>query len=213
MNITSKINNVIILTLINIILLGGYLLYFLTEYIYIPDIEIYILSILLFTVFSIRNQYEKNMIIQQKTKTILLVFVIFFCILTIEYSLSPHLTMAVNQDYILDTSLAPKGYTIEEFEKEYLEYIEKFPEYNNAFMYLIHVIISTFRFIFYIILSVFFIYPSYTTRFITSRVFSRKHISQLKEVLLILPILTPTIIGIIMIFNLTLLIIYINSLP
>ena len=213
MNITSKINNVMILTLINIILLGGYLLYFLTEYIYIPDIEIYILSILFFTVFSIRNQYEKNMIIQQKTKTILLVFVIFFCILTIEYSLSPHLTMAVNHVHVIDTSHAPTGYTIEEFEKEYLEYREKFPEYSSASMYLIYMIISTFRFIFYIILSVFFIYPSYTTRFITRRVFSQKHISHLKEVLLILPILTPTIIGIIMIFNLTLRIIYITSLP
>ena len=213
MNITSKINNVMILILINIILLGGYLLYFITEYIYIPDIEIYILCILFFTVFSIRNQYEKNMIIQQKTKTILLVFVIFFCILTIEYSLSHHLTMALNHDYVLDTSLAPKGYTIEEFEKEYLEYREKFPEYSSAPMYFIWLIISTFRFIFYIILSVFFIYPSYTTRFITRRIFSRKHILHLKEVLLILPILTPTIIGIIMIFNLTLLIIYITSLP
>ena len=57
------------------------------------------------------------MIIQQKTKTILLVFVIFFCILTIKYSLSPHLTMAVNHVHVLDTSLAPKGYTTEEFEK------------------------------------------------------------------------------------------------
>ena len=58
--------------------------------------------------------------------------------------------MAVNHDYLPDAGRAPKGYIIEEFQKEYLEYIEKFPEYKNTFMYFIWLIIFMFRCIFYI---------------------------------------------------------------
>jgi len=202
--LTNKINNVITLSILNIMLLSAFSLYFLSNimiYISNKNIEIYMLFIIYLTLFSIYNQYKNDVLIQIRLKRILILFCIFFCILAIEYILSYHLTMAVNHDYLLDTGRPPQGKTIEGFEQEYLAYIKKFPEYKSGFMYFIWLIIFIFRCIFYICISAFFIYPSYTIRFITKRVFSQKNVICSKEILFILPIFTPMIICIIFILN------------
>lgn len=195
--LTNKINNIITLSILNIMLLGAFLLYFLSN----KNIEIYMLFIIYLTLFSIYNQYKSDVLIRIHLKRMLILFCIFFCILAIEYILSYHLTMAVNHDYLLDTGRPPQGKTIEGFEQEYLAYIEKFPEYKNGFMYFIWLIIFIFRCIFYICISAFFIYPSYTIRFITKRVFRQKNVICSKEILFILPIFTPMIICIFYILN------------
>ena len=66
--LTNKINNIITLSILNIMLLGAFLLYFLSN----KNIEIYMLFIIYLTLFSIYNQYKSDVLIRIHLKRMLI---------------------------------------------------------------------------------------------------------------------------------------------